>query len=415
MRRSRPPAAATGVAGVSRVALPPERERPPPGREAAAPSDGAPPDGATAAGSAEATRTADTSRQAGREPFFDNAKYLAIVLVASAHAWEPYLGDSRAATALYMFVYAFHMPAFIVISGYFSRGFELTARRMPRLVAGVLVPYLLFEVAYAYFYRWTDHDPDYPIDATDPQFLNWFLLALFLWRLSTPLWRALRWPLPIALLVAVLSSVTPSVGDGLDLQRSLQFLPFFVLGLRLRPEHFTALRHPRVRLAALPATAGALVFAYWAAPRLNHEWFYHRDSAQELGVPAVTGGVMSLGLFACSLVLTCCFLAWVPRRRLWCTALGAGTLYGYLLHGFLIKGSVRWGWYDPAWPNAPYGMVAVTVLAAAGVTLLCTSPVRRVFRFVVEPRMRWFFRDDPVAEARGRARPGSAPPGDSGR
>lgn len=46
-----------------------------------------------------------------RDAFFDNAKYLAIVLVAMGHAWEPLRGDSRAAAALYITVYTFHMPA----------------------------------------------------------------------------------------------------------------------------------------------------------------------------------------------------------------------------------------------------------------------------------------------------------------
>ncbi|MZD05179.1 hypothetical protein GTW43_08790, partial [Streptomyces sp. SID5785] len=51
-----------------------------------------------------------------RDAFFDNAKYLAIVFVAMGHAWEPLTDGSRAAEALYMIVYTFHMPAFIVIS-----------------------------------------------------------------------------------------------------------------------------------------------------------------------------------------------------------------------------------------------------------------------------------------------------------
>lgn len=59
-----------------------------------------------------------------RDAFFDNAKYAAIVLVAVGHAWEPLRDGSRAVSALYMLVYAFHMPAFIIISGYFSRSFE---------------------------------------------------------------------------------------------------------------------------------------------------------------------------------------------------------------------------------------------------------------------------------------------------
>ncbi|WP_245996456.1 acyltransferase family protein [Streptomyces armeniacus] len=349
----------------------------------------------------------DKTDTAGRDPFFDNAKYLAIVLVACAHSWEPFRNDSRAATALYMFVYTFHMPAFIVISGYFSRGFDLSPRRLHRLVTGILVPYVLFEFAYAFFRRWADDDPTYPVNLVDPYFLNWFLVALFVWRLTTPIWRTLRWPVPIAVGIALLSAVTPDVDSNLDLQRVLQFLPFFVLGLVLNPEHFALLRRRAVRLAALPVGATALVFAYWAAPRLNYQWFYRRDSGQDLGVQAWAGGAMSVGLFACSMLLTACFLAWVPRRRMWFTALGAGTLYGYLLHGFLVKGSVWWGWYDTDWPHAdwphtPLGMVAVTLVAGVVITLLCTEPVRRVFRFAVEPRMDWLFRPDPVAQARRR-------------
>ncbi len=44
-----------------------------------------------------------------RDPFFDNAKYLAIVLVAIGHSWEPLRSGSRSVTALYTLVYAVHM------------------------------------------------------------------------------------------------------------------------------------------------------------------------------------------------------------------------------------------------------------------------------------------------------------------
>ena len=340
-----------------------------------------------------------------RAPLFDNAKYLAIVLVACAHFWEPYRADSRTALALYLFVYAFHMPAFIVTSGYFTRTSVLDQPRVRRLVAGVLVPYLGFEVAYTLFRRWADQDPDYPVNAVDPLFLNWFLLALFLWRLTAPLWSTVRWPLAIALGLSVLVSVTPDVGPALDLQRVLQFLPFFVLGTRLEARHFAKLRERRVRWAAAPVVAGACAVAYWAAPRMSPVWLYHRQSAQELGVSTAAGVAMSLALFGCSLLLTACFFAWVPGRRTWFTTLGTGTLYGYLLHGFVVKGSVYWGWYEHPWVAGPVGMVTVTGVAALLVTLLCTQPVRRVFRPVVEPRLEWLFRPGAPESHAERTRP----------
>ncbi|MEU6658512.1 acyltransferase family protein [Streptomyces sp. NPDC046821] len=337
-----------------------------------------------------------------RDAFFDNAKYLAIVLVAMGHAWEPLRDDSRAAAALYITVYTFHMPAFIVISGYFSRSFDASPERLKRLVTGVGVPYVLFEVAYTFFKRWANDDPTYPISLLDPWYLTWFLIALFVWRLTTPLWKVVRWPVPLALAIAVLASVSPDIGDDLDLQRVLQFLPFFVLGLCLKPEHFQLVRRREARILAVPVFASALLFAYWAAPRMNAAWFYRRDSAQELGAPGWTGAVMTLAMFGCSVVLVACFFAWVPGRKLWFTALGAGTLYGYLLHGFVAKGSRFWDWYDITWLHTPLGEVTVTLAAATLITVLCTPPVQRMFRFAMEPKMEWAFKRDAAAIAGSR-------------
>ncbi|MGV9456984.1 acyltransferase family protein [Streptomyces sp. NPDC003635] len=341
-----------------------------------------------------------------RDAFFDNAKFLAIVLVAIGHSWEPLKDDSRILEGLYTVVYAFHMPAFIIISGYFSRSFDMRPDRLRRLITGVAVPYIVFETAYPLFKRVIDHDPGMEISLLDPWYLTWFLVALFVWRLTTPIWQLIRWPLPVALGIAMLATVTPEIGDDLDLQRVLQFLPFFVLGLNMKAEHFHWVRRRSVRMLSVPVVAMALAVGWWAVPRMNTGWFYHRDSAQELGAPWWTGPVMLLALFGCSLVLTACFFAWVPRRRMWFTALGAGTLYGYLLHGFVVKAGDYLGWFEPAWLHRPLGEVFVTVLAAVGVTLLCTAPVRRVFRCVMEPEMKWAFKRDAAELARERQRAG---------
>ncbi|MFJ8827193.1 acyltransferase family protein [Streptomyces sp. NPDC102467] len=372
---------------------------------AAVPSPGAtsaPSPASAPPASAPAPAPAGAATPKQRDAFFDNAKYLAIVFVAMGHSWEPLTDGSRTAEALYMIVYTFHMPAFIIISGYFSRSFDMRPDRLRRLITGVAVPYVLFEVAYTLFKRTAGDDPDYPFSLLDPWFLTWFLVALFIWRLTTPLWKVIRWPVPIALGIAVLASVSPDIGDDLDLQRVLQFLPFFVLGLFMKPEHFQLVRRREVRILSVPIAACALVLAYWAAPRMSSAWFYHRDSAQELGAPWWAGVVMTLALIGCSLVLTACFFAWVPRRKMWFTVLGAGTLYGYLLHGFLAKGSRFWGWFDADWLHEPLGQVAVTVIAAAVVTVLCTPPVRRIFRFAMEPKMEWAFKKDAAQLARAR-------------
>ncbi|MFJ8748548.1 acyltransferase family protein [Streptomyces sp. NPDC102441] len=332
-----------------------------------------------------------------RDAYFDNVKYLAIVFVAVAHAWEPVMEGSRATRALYMVVYTFHMPAFILVSGYFSRSFNMSAPKVKRLVTGVVVPYVLFETAYSLFKRYAGGEQDASITLLDPFFLTWFLIALFIWRVTTPIWQSLRHPLPVALLIAALASVSPGIGDDLDLQRVCQLLPFFVLGLLMKPEHFQLIRRREVRMLAVPLFAATLAFAYWIAPHMQLGWFYRSDSAQEMDFQWWAGPVMTLAMFGCALLLTVAFLALVPRRHMWFTALGAGTICGYLLHGFLIRAADYYDLFDRyEWLSGPVGLVLVSLVAAVAVTLLCTPPVRRALRFATEPDMNWAFRKSPA-------------------
>src|SRR5690349_20467728 len=61
-----------------------------------------------------------------RDSYLDNAKFLAVALVVIGHAWEPLRSvavGGRLLGAGQSFIYAFHLPVFIVMCGYFSRGF----------------------------------------------------------------------------------------------------------------------------------------------------------------------------------------------------------------------------------------------------------------------------------------------------
>jgi fucose 4-O-acetylase-like acetyltransferase len=330
----------------------------------------------------------------GRDPYLDNAKYLTIVLVAVGHVWAPMADDSRATSALYYLLYSFHMPALIIVSGYLSRGFEGKPHQVKRLITGLVVPYLVFQTFYILFIRWVGDDANREFRYQEPGFALWFLMALFLWRLTAPVWKLLRWPLSISVVIAVTASITPSINEDLSLMRVAQFLPFFVLGLQLRPEHFQLLQRRKVRMLALPVAAGAVLVSYLSVPVISGAPFLHDKDAQELGLPVWLGALMTLGAFGCALVTTGCFLAWVPRRHRWFTTLGTGTLYAYLLHIYPVQLFEQLGWYGVDWAEHPLGRTGITLFAGATMTALCTAPVRRAFRFLLEPRMRWFFTRD---------------------
>jgi fucose 4-O-acetylase-like acetyltransferase len=334
-----------------------------------------------------AAERAPRARQ--RDPFFDNAKFFAILLVVAGHAIEN-LRDVRFAHAAYLFVYTFHMPVFIVITGYFSRRFTFSGGKARKLLTNLAVPYVVFETAYSTFH-WAAGHAKFQISLLDPYYLTWFLLALFAWRLSTPVWQQIRWPIAVAVVISLLSGMS-QLSDTLEMNRVFGLVPFYVLGLFLKPEHFELLKKRSAAvLGALTLVLG-FAFTYLVADRhMATEWVYWRSGNPTLHVGNLVGTGMRLALLVGATVLVAAFLALVPRRDRWFTALGSATLYAYLLHGFVTKLADYYGWYDIRVLHTIPGVLAVAAAGAVLATLLCTPPVRWVMHWALEPSMAWAF------------------------
>lgn len=320
-----------------------------------------------------------------RDPFFDNAKFLLIVLVALGHSWEQIVGGTHALRAVHTVVYAFHMPAFILLCGYFSQRFTARPDQVRRLIESVVIPYLVFETAYTAANSAVRGEP-FELTPTIPTYLCWFLIALFLWRLSTPLWRAIRHPVPVAAVISLGAGFT-TMGYDLALPRVLMFLPWFVLGLCLRPQHVDFLRTATARRCAVPVLILAGAGAYLLAPGPDDHWLSMDVGYTELGVSWQQYLAVRIALFAASAVLVAAFFACVPRRRTAFTPLGAATMYPYLLHGLLIRAGEAAGLYPGLQDMGLPGQVLLSAAVVVMVFLLSTPPVRRLFRPFVEPRL----------------------------
>jgi fucose 4-O-acetylase-like acetyltransferase len=343
-----------------------------------------------------------------RDPLLDNAKYLAIILVVCGHLIEN-LRDVPAAHALYFFVYLFHMPLFIVISGYLSRNFTFSAGKARKLISGLAVPYVIFETAYSlprlFLYGKLE------ISLLDPYYLTWFLMSLFLWRLSTPVWQQLRWPLAVAVGLALLSG-TSSLPDELSMNRTFGLLPFYVLGLMIKPEHLDMLRQRWARVAGAAVLVIGLGIAFAVHTKVPTEWIRWREANHAIGVDDLTGSLIRLALLAVGALLVAAFIAITPRRRVWFTGLGAATMYAYLLHGFVVKGVERFhGRLDN-----PLGVALVVVFGVVLATVLCTPPVRKITKWAIEPNISWAFTKlrRPESRAKTGQPPKASPVDDSG-
>jgi fucose 4-O-acetylase-like acetyltransferase len=320
-----------------------------------------------------------------RDPWFDNAKMLLVTLVVVGHSWTM-LPQTFTTTWAYNFLYLWHVPAFVMVTGYLSRSFTLSRRHLSRLVTTVVVPYLLFEYTLTsvraglggWHYERLFVNPHWPM---------WYLTALVLWRLSTPLLRRLPHALPVAVVVSLVGGAF--TGDALDLARTAGLLPFFVVGLLATPEHLRALRRPPARVTAVGVLALGLAVATVVEHHVGTEWLLWRSSYAELHVSLVTGVVHRLVLLAGAAALAEAFLCLVPGRDGWFSRLGPATMVVYLFHGFavtLVAASAFPVWADG---HAMLALVLSTVGAVGVALLLASPPVARRLDRVVDPVGSW--------------------------
>ena len=282
--------------------------------------------------------TADRARPGrSRDPFFDNAKLLLVMLVVVGHSWV-LMPDAPGNFPAYTFLYAWHVPAFVIVTGYLSRSFRFTRSHLRKLISAVAAPYLVFEALLALFRVVVGGESL----GSSPLFLNphwpmWYLAVLFTWRLATPLLLRMPQPMLVAVAVSLLGGlITSSV---LDVSRATGLLPFFVLGLTATREQFDWLARPRVRVVAALALGLAFVAAVVVAESLSNEWLYWRASYDAMGVPLWQGLAGRAGMIAVGGALALSALALVPRSQRWFTPLGGASLVVYLCHGFFVKGA----------------------------------------------------------------------------
>ena len=316
------------------------------------------------------------------------------MLVVVGHVLEPSV-QQGAMRPLYFLIYSFHMPVFVLVAGYLSRRFTATAAQCRRLVTRLLVPYLVFQVLYAVTGDLVSGNP-VRISLVTPEYLTWFLLSLATWRLLGPVMLQLRWPLLAAIGISLAVGLSDRVGATLSLSRTLSLLPFFVAGLLLRREHLVVLHRPGVRLAAVVPfllTAGVCV---WAAPQLSLHHVYWRHSYHQMDYTWTQGLAVRGAALLLAAALVAAFLALVPRRALPVTGLGENTMYAYLLHGLLVRPLKQADLL--AWADTVVEQLGVVVLALLLGVALLTLPVRRAFRWLVEPDVSWALARQPAPQ-----------------
>jgi fucose 4-O-acetylase-like acetyltransferase len=318
-----------------------------------------------------------------RDPWLDNAKMALVTLVVLGHAWT-LLPQTGVNEVLYDALYAWHIPAFVFVTGYLSRSFAYTPERMWQLVRTVLVPYLIFECVLALF-RVHVGGENLERLFQNPHWPMWYLAALFFWRLMTPDFRRLQPVVAVAVAVAISLWAGVWAADTFDLARVLGLLPFFVLGLHTTPERVaTVFDTGRRRLAAV-VLASVGILAVWTDQLASTEWLYYRARYVELDVSDARALVTRAAVMIVGAAGAWAFLTLLPRASGWFTRMGVYTLVVYLLHGFVVLGAEFAGL--PSWTEAHpvLGFLGVSTAAVGLALILAWTPLASRLQHVVDP------------------------------
>lgn len=164
-----------------------------------------------------------------RDTYWDSLKFVLIFLVVLGHMIEPYITSSKVILTMYNFIYLFHMPLFVFVSGRFSVMKERTAYRNG--IVRLLETVLLAQIVWVPMVLGLKVETSSAKLILSPYWMYWYLLSLALWRMLIYLLpgRLLERPglmLTASVAVSLVGGFVP-VGHEFSLQRTLALLPFF--------------------------------------------------------------------------------------------------------------------------------------------------------------------------------------------
>jgi len=260
--------------------------------------------------------------QKERTAYFDNAKLFLIFLVVFGHLLE-YLLKNRILLAIYDFIYLFHIPAFVLIAGFFSKNTSTIWKK--------ILKYSVFYFVFSFYYLLSFQTAT-PF-LINPYWVMWYLLSLISWNLLLKLFKHIKFAIPIAFLIGIAAGYINGIGNILALSRTLVFFPFFLIGYYLNTDLFKIINIKTKIIAFLILTAiFYLVYFYQISP----EWLYGSLSYFKLGVSEWYAGTVRLYLYILSALSCLCVLILIPEKRFKITKMGENTIYVYLLHGIFV-------------------------------------------------------------------------------
>lgn len=211
--------------------------------------------------------------------YFDILKFILIFLVVFGHIIEKYI-DFPLIKSIYLFIYSFHMPLFVFISGFF-------AKYNKSKCYNYLFLYFLLQIIHIIL-SLTIIAPKSQYSFIDilgfifaPQWTLWYLLALAFWIFTLKFIKKINIKLICALVIlSLILGFVPFISTPLSLSRIIYFFPFFLLGKYFgeNKEKFTEkikeLKKPIFKILSIVYLILLFIVLFLLASKFDIDFFY---------------------------------------------------------------------------------------------------------------------------------------------
>lgn len=260
----------------------------------------------------------------------DNIKVLLIFLVVFNHiiAFELVKVDIVIRYIWYA-ITIFHMPAFIFVSGYLSK----KPQNVLKNVKNLLIPYILGYTLTWYAQIWLGKNVDFELLRPSGTVM-WYLLALFVYRLTIEAFGKIRFIIPLCIAFALWAGTRPEFTTFLSTSRIVVFFPFFVAGYLWKSEYTTAVRKFKGKWVLIPL-AGFVLYGvpnYMISNSIPVDIFRGNHTYMLSGLVNEVGMVIRLLMYLVSFLMILTFFALLPDRKLPFTFIGRNTMGIYFFH-----------------------------------------------------------------------------------
>ena len=321
-----------------------------------------------------------------RYDLWDNLKALLIMSVVIGHFAEIYIKGNPSFEMVKLFIYAFHMPLFIFISGLHHR-YTNVMERIIYLVSIGLMWKMVRTVSVFFLYGRVHFtllsEPGVP----------WFMFALAVYEGAAWILRKqnMKWALVVSILLACFAGFDNSLGDFLCLSRIIIFFPFYLAGVVIDEEKLFSLREKAGRLGIL---AGVAIFILWASAVvfrfdqiriILHLLAGRNPFRNEI---LTTGPLWRLACDLLTAVLCFALILLVPNRKIkGVTRIGVNSINVYFWHYLCLEILLYLVNCEALISQGPLGkiiylMMAVAVTIFLGISNIFSFPCKQIKKAV---------------------------------